>query len=117
MGHRRVLLVEDAGPPRDAMVRLLSSEGHDVRSVDAIDAADHLADFRPDTVVYGADPSDDASRRVVEELEMLPPNLRFIALGTEPERGTGRFPPPLGGRVTIPRPVNLEELRRVLREE
>lgn len=117
MVSRRVLLVDEVGPAREAMARMLSGEGHEVRVADASDARDLIEGFCPDTIVYGADRESEALRRVVTEIEESPPAQRLVALGAEISRAAGDRSAAASRCVAIARPVNLEELRRRLRED
>lgn len=86
MAHRRILLVDVEGPHRDALARALTREGHEVWVADSVEERERLNEFAPDTVVYRE------------------------GLSRGPGRGdTARW-------VALTRPVNMEELRRVLRE-
>ncbi len=84
MAPRRILFVDQAGPVRDALVRALTTGGHDVRVADTPEAAERENDFAPDAVVYG--------------------------------EGFSRSVGPEAQRIALQRPVNMEELRRALRE-
>ncbi len=87
MALRRILLIDVEGPHRDALARALSSEGHEIRAAEPAKLDDRLKECAPDTVVY--------------------------------REGLMRAPGG-GGRtrwVALTRPVNMEELRRVLRED
>ncbi len=86
MAARRVLLIHKTGPLRDALARVLAREGHDVRVVDVGQAQERLAELGPGAVVCGESHLLD----LVAE-----PQVRWIELG---------------------RPVDMEELRRALRE-
>jgi xanthine/CO dehydrogenase XdhC/CoxF family maturation factor len=86
MAPRRILLIHEEGPCRVALARVLASEGHQVQVADAAEERARLNDFGPDTVVYK-----EGHSRIAEE------------------EGKARL-------VAIDRPVNMEELRRVLRE-
>jgi len=86
MAHRRILLIDGESPHREALARALANEGHEVQASGVSEALDRLEAFRPDAVVGSED------------------GLRMV-----------------GGRpgfqaVVLTRPVNMEELRRVLRE-
>jgi hypothetical protein len=83
MASLRILLVDKAGPFRDALARALSSGGHEVRVADSVSKAAN--DFAAEFVVYG----EGSSEATVE-----------------------------GGstQIALRRPVNMEELRRVLRD-
>jgi hypothetical protein len=86
MAARRVLLIDDEGPHRDALARALTCEGHEVRVADSADERDRVNDFAPDAVVCRA------------------------GKGRGPRVGdTARW-------VALVRPVNMEELRRALRD-
>jgi DNA-binding response OmpR family regulator len=107
MTPRRILLIDQSGPLREALVRVLSSEGHEVWvAADAGEALDVANRHGPDTVVYDAD---------------MPPAI--AKLGTRPDRLvalTARADTSdraEAGRVSLARPINMEELRRALREE
>jgi DNA-binding NtrC family response regulator len=85
MAARRMLLIDGAGSHRDALARALTCEGHEVRVADSADQRDRVNDFAPDVVVYRE------------------------GLSRGPDEGdTARW-------VALTRPVNMEELRRVLR--
>ncbi|MGD2217101.1 MAG: hypothetical protein PVJ64_10100 [Gemmatimonadales bacterium] len=86
MAARRILLIDTAGPHRDALARALTCEGHEVRVAESADQRDRLNDFVPDAVVY-----------------------REGLAGSPAEGDTARW-------VALTRPVNMEELRRALRE-
>jgi hypothetical protein len=86
MAARRILLIDGAGPHRDALARALTCEGHEVRVADSVDQREQVNEFAPDAVVYRE------------------------GLSRGPEAGdTARW-------VPLTRPVNMEELRRALRE-
>jgi hypothetical protein len=86
MAPRRILLIDGKGPHRDALARALTCEGHEVRVADSADARDRVNDFAPDTVVYRE------------------------GLSRGPEKGdAARW-------VALTKPVNMEELRRALRD-
>ncbi len=87
MAPRRILLIDVQGPFRDALARVLASEGHEVRVADAADEADRVNEFAPETVVY---------REGLSRIAGQGSQARWIALT---------------------RPVNMEELRRALRED
>jgi hypothetical protein len=86
MAARRILLIDGEGTHREALARALTCEGHEVRVADSADQRERLNDFVPDTVVYR------------EGLARGP------AVGD-----TARW-------VALTRPVNMEELRRALRD-
>ena len=83
MASLRILLVDKAGPFRDALARALSSGGHEVRVADSM--SELANDFDAEFVVCGEGSS---------ESEVV------------------------GGasQIALRRPVNMEELRRVLRD-
>lgn len=86
MAPRRILLIDGAGPHRDALARALTCEGHEVLAADPADERDRVNDFAPDTVVYRE------------------------GLSRGPQEGDApRW-------VALTRPVNMEDLRRALRE-
>lgn len=114
MVPRRVLLLDQMGPPREALARMLAAMGHEVEVADASDVRDQMERFKPDAVVYSSDRRNDGMRRIVEELEATPGDRLLIALGAgSREAGPSQR---VGGSVALSRPVNLEELRRRLRE-
>lgn len=115
MLERRVLVVDEAGPPREALARMLAGEGHEVRVADANDARDQLERFKPDAIVYCADRRNDGMRRFVGEIEASAGRWRLVALGAGVGRDAGASAD-VGRRVALRRPINLEELRRSLRE-
>jgi len=86
MAPRRILLTDGESPLRDALARALSSDGHEVQVSDTSEWGDRSREFDPDVVVG----SEDA----------LPPS------------GSGTSVPV----ITLSRPVNMEELRRTLRD-
>ncbi len=86
MAAKRVLLIHNTGPLRDALARVLAREGHDVQVVDVGQARDRLAELGTGAVVCG-------ERRLLDLA--AEPQVRWIELG---------------------RPVDMEELRRALRE-
>jgi hypothetical protein len=86
MAARRILLIDGAGPHRDALARALTCEGHEVRVADPADQRDRVNDFAPDTVVC----------------------REGLARGPE-EGDSARW-------IALTRPVNMEELRRALRD-
>ena len=53
MTPRRILLVDQAGAIRDAVARVLTGGGHEVRVVDPQAVEGPANDFAPDAVVYG----------------------------------------------------------------
>jgi DNA-binding response OmpR family regulator len=85
MALQRILLVDREGPYREALARVLSGEGHDVRVADPGEAGDRLRELEPDAVIGHAE-----VLREVGQLEGV-------------------------RRVTLARPVSMEELRRTLR--
>ncbi len=85
MAPRRILLTDGESPLRDALARALSAAGHEVLVSDPSEAVDRSREFAPDFVVG----SEDALR----------------SLGRVPSAPV----------VPVPRPVNMEELRRTLR--
>ncbi len=113
MVPRRILLIDDEGPSREALAHMLSLEGHEVQVTSPDGAQALVEEFGPDTVVYDADHAHERMRIVVDQIEAASTDRRLIALGTSPVTGEQR---PSGKRVELPRPVNLEELRRTLRE-
>jgi DNA-binding NtrC family response regulator len=86
MAARRILLIDGAGPHRDALARALTCEGHEVRVADSAEGRDRLNDFVPDTVVCRE------------------------GLSHGPEKGDN------AQWIALTRPVNMEELRRALRD-
>jgi CheY-like chemotaxis protein len=86
MAPRRILLTDGESPLREALARALSSEGHEVQVSDASEVVDRSREFGPDLVVG------------TEEA--------VLTLGQRT-----RVPV-----VTLSRPVNMEELRRTLRD-
>jgi len=86
MAARRILLIDGEGPHRDALARALTREGHEVRVADSVDERQRVNDFTPDAVVY--------------------------------REGTARGPEAGDGArwLALKRPVNMEELRRALRD-
>ncbi len=83
---RRILLIDGEGPHRDALARALTCEGHQVRVADSAAERDRLNDFAPDFVVY------------------------WEGRSHGPDKAdTARW-------VALTRPVNMEELRRTLRD-
>jgi len=86
MARRRILLIDGQSPHRDALARALANEGHEVQVSGISEALDQLEAFRPDAVVGSED------------------GLRIV--GGRPGLQT----------VLLSRPVNMEGLRRVLRE-
>lgn len=85
MAARRILLIDGAGPHRDALARALTCEGYEVRVADPADPQDRKNEFAPDTVVYRE------------------------GLSRGPAAGEA------ARLVALTRPVNMEELRRALR--
>jgi hypothetical protein len=86
MAPRRILLIDAAGPCRDALARVLSCEGYQVRVEGVVGRADRVNEITPDFVVY----------------------REGLAAGPAPP-GDARW-------IALTKPVNMEELRRVLRE-
>ncbi len=86
MARRRVLLVYPEGPLRDALARVLAREGHQVDVADPADAGERLTESAAEAILCV---KGDLSDRVGAE------GIRWIEFG---------------------RPVNMEELRRALRE-
>ncbi|UCF19727.1 MAG: hypothetical protein JSU87_17725 [Gemmatimonadota bacterium] len=84
MTSQRVLVIERSGPLREALVRVLVAEGHEVGEAEAGELEERMTRFRPDVVVGD---------------ESCAPRAGGLA----------RF-------VRIAKPVNMEELRRALRE-
>ncbi|KPK65684.1 MAG: hypothetical protein AMS21_04115 [Gemmatimonas sp. SG8_38_2] len=86
MARRRILLIDGESPHRDALARALAVEGHEVQASGISEALGRLETFRPNALVGSEE------------------GLRMV--GGRP------------GLQTVPliRPVNVEELRRVLRE-
>jgi CheY-like chemotaxis protein len=114
MSRRRILLVDNQEVVREALARLLRSEGHEVHEANADQVAKQLQEHSPDTVIYDGDVFDgvvglDAGSAVALE------RARRIELKAGEERDAVS-PPPAGGHVVLPRPLNLEDLRIVLRD-
>ena len=86
MAARRILLIDGAGPHREALARALTCEGHEVRVADTADQRDRVNDFAPDIVVCRE------------------------GLARGPKEGDS------AGWIALTRPVNMEELRRALRD-
>jgi DNA-binding response OmpR family regulator len=77
MAPRRILLIERTGTYRDALERVLISEGHEVRVTDK-GSGDLLKEFRPDVIL--ASPDDVPGRSDGVELIVLvkPVNLEEL---------------------------------------
>lgn len=86
MARRRVLLVHREGPLRDALARVLAREGHLVDVAVPEDVSERLAESATETIVCA--PADVTDRIEAE-------GIRWVEFG---------------------RPVNMEELRRAVRE-
>lgn len=86
MARRRILLMHDEGPFRDALARALSAAGHEVEVADPRGARDRVGNFAPGYIVGYKD--------------------GLAALAEMPDAQT----------IVLSRPVNMEEVRRVLRE-
>ncbi len=86
MARRRVLLVHNEGPLRDALARALAREGHQVDVAVPAEARERLAESAAETILCA--PGDIGDRVEAE-------GVRWVELG---------------------RPVDMEELRRALRE-
>jgi DNA-binding response OmpR family regulator len=114
MAPRRILLIDDEGPLRDALARALISEGHNVQVANATEVQGWLSQFAPDTVVYDADSARQAVRDVVPQLRTQPGACLLIALsrGGQPAAGASES----ASEVVLARPINMEELRRALRD-
>lgn len=114
MAPRRILLIDDEGPLRDALARALISEGHNVQVANAAEVQDRLSQFGPDTVVYDVESARPAVRDVVAQLGAQPGACLLIALsrGGQPTAGASESP----SQVVLARPINMEELRRALRD-
>ncbi len=86
MARRRVLLVHREGPFRDALARALAREGHPVDVAAPEDVRERLAESAAETIVC-------APANVTDRFEAE--GVRWVEFG---------------------RPVNMEELRRAVRE-
>ncbi len=86
MARRRVLLVHPEGPLRDALARALAREGHQVDVAAPADASERLTESAAEAILCA---KGELSERVEAE------GIRWVEFG---------------------RPVNMEELRRALRE-
>lgn len=114
MAGRRILYIDRDDSVRAALASLLEGEGHDLRVTDAVGAREALAGGSPEVVIY--------SRALLEESEAFPverlfegaAGARLVALS---DRGEAVARTGQDAVIVLPRPVNLEELRRILREE
>ncbi len=114
MAPRRILLIDDEGSLRDALARALISEGHDVQVAAAAEVQGRLSQFGPDTVVYDADSPHPAVRDVVAQLAARPGACLLIALSRGGSSAAVASESP--SQVVLARPINMEELRRALRD-
>lgn len=112
MSRRRILIIDRQGVARDALARLLESEGHDVRAAGSAEALERLREFGPDAIVYDAKSIGDAGLRLEEAAAGNTMMMIELKVGAE-RRVPGADD---GGRVVLPRPVNLEDLRHALRD-
>jgi DNA-binding response OmpR family regulator len=78
---RRVLLVEDDKPTREALVRLLEEDGHDVRAAaNGVRGLVALRDFRPERVLLDLMLPDFAGERVLEAVRLSHPATRVAVV-------------------------------------
>lgn len=112
MARRRVLLIQQASSRREALARLLSGEGYEVEVAEVEEADDRIVGFSGDVVLCDAERLDGRSRRDLEQ-RVPAAKWRLVLLGGDGSSASAR---PAGRIASLPKPVNMEELRRVLRE-
>lgn len=109
MARRRVLLIDRDSSYRDALANLLASEDCDVRVAEAEEASVHLAGFAGGFVVCAAALLE-KNRDLAERIRGFGSRAILIG-GSEADVAAEQAPDAL----QLPRPVNMEELRRALR--
>lgn len=115
---RRILLIQVEGPVRDALARVLAAEGHEVRVASGSEEAlDRLGELGPDVILYDAEALGSVASQAIAGFRKQAGDRRLIALtggpgGASRESGQGID----GADLAFPRPTNLDELRRILRE-
>jgi DNA-binding response OmpR family regulator len=109
MARRRVLLIDRDSSYREALANLLSSEDCDVQVAEAEGASDRLAGFAGGLVVCGAGLLE-RDRDLAERIRGF--GSRVILIGGS-EAGTAAEDAP--DALWLPKPLNMEELRRALR--
>jgi len=112
MARRRILLIKRASSERDALAGVLTSEGHDVRVADGLGADDSFAGFADGVVVCDVEALDDPSSVDLMGRTAATGSRLVLLVGKSAEaslRGAGAV-------VALAKPVNMEELRRVIRE-
>ncbi|MEE8550943.1 MAG: hypothetical protein V3T08_06770 [Gemmatimonadota bacterium] len=124
---KRILLIQVEGPVRDALARLMAAEGHEVRVASgAEEALDRLGELRPDVVLYDAESFGSEASQAIARFREQAGRHCLIALTGGPSSasgggggggaGGGGGPGIDRADFAFPRPTNLDELRRVLRE-
>lgn len=110
MARRRILLIDRDASYRKALANLLSSEDCDVQVVEAAAASDRVAGFAGDLVVCRAGLLE-RNRDLAERIREI--GRRAILIGGEGVSFAAEHTP---DALSLPRPVNMEELRRALRD-
>ena len=110
MTRRRILLIQRASLQRDALAGLLTSEGHEVRVTDGPEATEAVAGFGGDLIVCDLEALEDSpAAELAERIEAARSRLVLV-------RGATQTLPEVEAVAVLARPINLEELRRVIRE-
>lgn len=110
MARRRILLIDRDASYREALANLLSSEDCDVQVVGAEEAGDRVAGFAGDFVVCRAGLLE-TNRDLAERIRGI--GRRAILIGGQ---GAGVAAEDAPDALSLPKPVSMEELRRVLRD-
>ncbi len=103
---KRITLIHAEDIVRDALTRALTRDGHQVEAIGAIPTAeDRWSSFDPEVVLADADAGTEL-RRIREAVA----DARIIALSANEVGDAGGFD------AHVPRPVDMEQLRRILRD-
>ena len=109
MSLRRILLIASDDVTREALARLLEGDGYEVTVAEAAEGVARLRELDPQVVIYRGDLFE-----MSDGEQLGSSGARLIELKNGAERGP--LPAPGGRRVVLPWPLNLEDLRLVMRE-
>ena len=107
-----VLVIENDVPAMRLMAWGLMEAGFEVAVAHVPEAHDHLANKRPDVIVFNTLKRNDEKARLVATFRELSPATRIIDLSAESDGGTQ----PVFADVHLTIPVSLGELVKTLNE-